>query len=118
MVTNDTRRLDLIRESLKEQPLKYRTSVHIVDQAGNILGRAEYMQDRVKRDVRKSTIWHDFLEFPAKQLPGASAIGIGIYLSLDRLLMTDRAPTDWNKCRLLIKLSDMSYIPPPGVSQI
>jgi hypothetical protein len=97
-------RLDLIWESLKEQPLKYKTFVHILDSRKNILGQADYFQDREKRVVKKGTIWHDFLEFRAKDLRDAEAIGIGIYLSPDKLLMTDRGPTDWDKRRLVIRI--------------
>lgn len=97
-------RLDLIWESLEELPLKYKNFIHFVDEAGNILGQADYVQDRAKRVVKKGTLWHDSLEFPAKKLRGVKAIGIGIYLRLDKLLVIDHGPTDWNKRRLLVKI--------------
>ncbi|ODG99011.1 hypothetical protein A4S05_06655 [Nostoc sp. KVJ20] len=102
--TEDGLTIELVWQSLKDQPLKYFNFVHILDASQNIISQADYEQDDAKNMVTKGTIWHDTVKIKANQLNGAKAIGLGIYLPQSTLLVTDRGPSDWNKHRLLLNL--------------
>ncbi|MHC0065207.1 hypothetical protein ACWATR_20300 [Nostoc sp. UIC 10890] len=102
--TEDGLTIELVWQSLKDQPLKYLNFVHILDASKNIISQADYEQDDAKRMVNKGTLWHDTVKIKANQLNGAKAIGLGIYLPQSTLLVTDRGLSDWNKHRLLLNL--------------
>ena len=105
--TNDTEdglTVELVWQSLKDQPLKYLNFVHILDASKNIIAQADYEQDTGKRIVNKGTLWHDIVKIQANKLNGAKAIGFGIYSPSSTFLVTDRGPSDWNKHRLLLNL--------------
>ncbi len=108
--TEDGLTIELVWQSLKDQPLKYFNFIHILDASQNIISQADYEQDDAKKMVTKGTIWHDTVKIKANQLNGAKAIGLGIYLPPSTLLITDRGPSDWNKHRLLLNL-DMNQSP-------
>ncbi|MEH2099534.1 MAG: hypothetical protein V7K76_07140 [Nostoc sp.] len=102
--TEDGLTIELVWQSLKDQPLKYLNFVHILDASKNIIAQADYEQDSAKRVVNKGTLWHDIVKIKTSKLNGAKAIGLGIYLPPSTLLVTDHGPSDWNKNRLLLNL--------------
>jgi hypothetical protein len=96
--------IELVWQSLKDQPLKYINFVHILDSSKNIIGQADYEQDSARRLVSKGTIWHDIIKIPDQKLKGAKEIGIGVYIPPDKFLIADHGSRDWNNYRLIFKL--------------
>lgn len=102
--TEDGLTIELVWQSLKDQPLKYINFVHILDSSKNIIGQADYEQDSARRLVSKGTIWHDIIKIPDQKLKGAKEIGIGVYIPPDKFLIADHGSRDWNNYRLIFKL--------------
>lgn len=104
--TNDGLRIELIWESLKDQPLLYTNYVHLVDAEGNILTQADYPQEADKQFVNKGRLWHDVAKFPTEKLTGVKAIGLGIYiLPSVKMLTVEHSSTDLDGQRLLVGLN-------------
>jgi hypothetical protein len=102
--TEDGLTIELVWESLQDQPLKYINFVHILDSSKNITGQADYEQDSAQRLVSKGTIWHDIIKIPNHKLNAAKEIGIGVYIPPDKFLIADHGLRDWNNYRLIFKL--------------
>lgn len=107
-LTDDGLTIELVWQSLKEQPLKYTNFVHILDSSKNIIGQADYEQDAAKLVVPKGKIWHDVIKIPVDKLKGAKTIGLGLYIPKpDKTLIVltaDRGVRDWDNQRLIFKL--------------
>jgi len=100
--------LELAWQSLQTQPLKYSVPVHLINDAGSILGQADYAQGGGAQDeVQAGTIWRDLITIPPAKLAGASAVGIGLLDPVSsNWLLADRGPRDWADRRLLLPLSN------------
>ena len=102
--TEDGLTIELVWQSLKDQPLKYINFVHILDSSKNIIGQADYEQDSAQRIVSKGTTWHDIIKIPNHKLNAAQEMGIGVYIPPDKFLVADNGLRDWNNYRLIFKL--------------
>jgi peptidoglycan/LPS O-acetylase OafA/YrhL len=100
--------LELIWQSLQTQSLKYSIPVHLVNDAGTIVGQADYGQGGGAQDeVKAGTIWRDLVSIPPAKLAGATAIAIGLLDPVStNWLLADRGLRDWGDRRLLLPLSN------------
>ena len=105
-------RVEFAWQSLQTQPLKYSVPVHLVDDAGIILGQADYPQGGGAQDeVQAGTIWRDLVTIPSAKLAGATAVGIGLLDPVSsNWLLADRGPRDWENRRLLLPLAQRAPV--------
>jgi len=106
--TQDGLTIELVWQSLKDQPLKYLNFVHILDASKNIIAQADYEQDNAKKVVNKGTIWHDVVKIPLEKLKGVQEIGLGLYMPNERPLTIDRGLRDWDNRRLIFNQDKIS----------
>lgn len=96
--------LQLAWRSAKEQKLEYLVAVHVLDEAGKIVGQADYKQSKAADKVAKNALWRDTVVIPYEKLTGAVNIGIGLMGEGQEWLLADRGPRDWDERRLLFPL--------------
>ncbi len=95
--------IKLAWESKVTQKLYRTIAIHLINDAGEILGQADYKQSFKKQDVEQGGIWLDTLLIPADKLNGnMKKLAIGIYDASNTLLLIDRNNTDWGGHRLII----------------
>ena len=96
--------LQMAWRSAKEQKLEYLVAIHAVDEAGKIVGQADYKQSKTADKVAKNAVWRDTVVIPYEKLAGAVNIGIGLMGDGQEWLLADRGPRDWDERRLLFPL--------------
>ena len=104
--------LELAWKSSTKEHLHCHVAIHVVDAAGKILAQADYEQSKSGGDVQPDMIWRDTVTFTREQLPGATAIAVGLMEGNDQWLAADRGPRDWEDRRLHIPLAEK--MPPAG----
>jgi hypothetical protein len=95
--------LKLAWESKVAQKLYRTNAIHLINDAGEIIGQADYKQSIKKQAVEQGEIWLDTLLIPADKLNGnVKKLAIGIFDATNTLLLIDRDNTDWGGYRLII----------------
>jgi hypothetical protein len=104
----DSLQMELIWESLGEQPLKYSVFVHLIDPRGKMLAQADYEQSSSARTpqrlVKAGEIWGDTVLLSADQLKGVTGIAFGIWEPPGTFLTPDRGNRDWENRRLILRV--------------
>jgi hypothetical protein len=112
--------MELVWESLAEQPLKYFVFVHLIDPSGKMLAQADYEQApgarTTPRVAKAGEIWRDIVPLSADRLKGASGIGFGIWEPPGTFLAPDRGDRDWDNQRLILRVPRDSRQSGPAAS--
>jgi len=113
-------KIDLLWESLVEQPLKYFVFVHLIDQSGKILAQADYEQSpgarTAPRLAKAGELWRDTVPLSLEQLKGVNGIAFGIWEPPGTFLAPDRGDRDWDGRRLILSVPPDLRSPTPRSS--
>jgi peptidoglycan/LPS O-acetylase OafA/YrhL len=91
--------------SLQETELKYRVAVHFTDDAGTIIGQADYDQDVAHARVSAGAAWVDHVTLP--NMTGVRWVGFVVYEIDKGTQLVSEAPgrrVDFGGARLLLPL--------------
>jgi hypothetical protein len=99
--------LKLAWRCLRETKLRYNVAVHFIDNTGNVLGQADFVQDPEQELVTPGAAWVDRVRLSRAKLMGARGVGIALYAA-GSLEPIDRGPRDWDGHRLLLPLGLVS----------
>jgi hypothetical protein len=98
--------MELLWQSLADQPLKYTVFVHLMDQSGKVTGQADHVQvpqaQTTSPAAKAGETWRDVVRLPGNGLKGVTRIGLGIYEPAGTFLKPDRGGRDWDNRRLLL----------------
>jgi hypothetical protein len=98
--------MELLWESLAEQPLKYFVFVHLIDPNGKMLAQADYEQSpsarAAPRIAKAGEVWRDRVQLSADQLKGVTGIAFGLWEPPRTFLIPDRGNRDWDNRRLIL----------------
>lgn len=101
-------KMELVWESLAEQPLKYFVFVHLIDRTGKMLAQADYEQSpggrTAPRMAKAGETWRDTVPLSSEQLKGVSGIAFGIWEPPGTFLAPDRGDRDWDGRRLILSV--------------
>ena len=97
--------LKLAWRCIDEARLEYAVAVHLVDEAGKILARADFVQDVKQARIMPGAVWVDHVSVPAEKLSGARQVAIALYRAGGGTELVDRGPRDWDGHRLLLPLN-------------
>jgi hypothetical protein len=104
--------MELVWESLAEQPLKYFIFVHLIDQSGKILGQADYEQvpgaSASPPLAKAGEIWRDRVPLSGAQLKGVTRIAFGIWEPHVIFLNPDRGERDSDNRRLILRIPGLA----------
>ncbi len=102
--------MELLWQSLMDQPLKYTVFVHFMDQSGKIIAQGDHEQvegaRRSARAAKAGENWRDVVHLSRNQLKGVTSIGVGIYEPAGTFLKPDRGDRDWDNRRLNIPIPE------------
>lgn len=97
--------IKLAWKSKVAQKLCRTNAIHLINDAGEILGQADYKQSIKKQGVEQGQIWLDTILIPGDKLNvNMKKLAIGIYDDSNALLLIDQDNTDWGGHRLIIPI--------------
>jgi hypothetical protein len=97
-------RIELAWHSLATQRLQYYNIVQLWDGAGNLVGRADYPQDRVQNEVQDGALWRDVIIIPPEKLKGADTLAFGLFQPPSSWLTIDNSSSGQKPRWLLLPL--------------
>jgi hypothetical protein len=98
--------MELLWQSLVNQPLTYTVFIHLMDQSGDVVAQADHDQvpgvQTAPRVAEAGEKWRDVVQLSPNQLKGVTRIGLGLWKPPAAFLTAEGGNRDWDNRRLIL----------------